>query len=283
MVTKLIAIKKRTISLLLATLILGLLVPSSPVNADDPALDTVTDFVINGVTPPVPGATPTTRISETDNEQYTGAVAWESYEGALIGNFETNTVYAAIITLTLVDGYTIEGLSEYFFEVPSSTRVTFNPETMVIKAYFAPTVGGVHQYLDTSFGENGSINVRDIFGENPLNDTGTAVGPIKVDKIAVDSEDRIVVLASFYDDSDVDNHMLFRLTADGLYDENFGNREQSLRKDISDSPKPYVLVTTTCPFYSERVDLEIDSQDNILVLISGSAVDGGCSGGTTTL
>lgn len=461
MATTLIAFKNRTISSLLATLILGLLVPFSPTNADAPVLTIVTDSVIDGVTPPVPGATPVTRISETNNEQYTGTVTWESYEGPLIGSFETNTVYAAVITLTLADGYTIEGLPQYFsFEVQSSTRVTFNPESMVIKAYFAPTVGDVEQYLDTSFGENGSINVRDIFGEYPLNDTGTAVGPVKVDRVAVDSEGRIVVLGSFYGTVDqdsgvsgaggidigtghknsvsiadqtgddfrssaavtaldyvsfvngseyadwylpsqhelrelysqryavgiqdgflpkyywsssqlstneahyksfsdgaelgalkfnsfhvrpiragdaastlelgdpgpgggtifyvseqrfpcgptledlcdfleaapsdwfgymedpkipwsklVDSHILFRLTPDGIYDETFGNQEQTLRRGISDSPKPYVLVTTTCSSYAERVDLEIDSQDRILVQLSGSAIEGECSGG----
>lgn len=67
----------------------------------------------------------------------------------------------------------------------------------------------------------------------------------------------------------VDKHIIFRLNADGSYDNTFGSVETTLRKDVTDEPKRYVLVTTTGIAYVEKVDLEIDSEDRILVMLSG--------------
>jgi hypothetical protein len=82
---------------------------------------------------------------------------------------------------------------------------------------------------------------------------------------------------SWATDYSIDNHILFRLKADGSYDDSFGAQGPSLRKDENDTPKPYVLVTTTCSGYTERLDLEIDSQGKILVLLSGQAEGDTCS------
>lgn len=67
-----------------------------------------------------------------------------------------------------------------------------------------------------------------------------------------------------------DNHILFRLNQDGSFDNNFGDAGTTLRKNSSDTPKHYRLVTTTGAFYVERVKLEIDPVDGVLVMLSGS-------------
>jgi len=127
-------------------------------------------------------------------------------------------------------------------------------------------------FLDNSFGSNGSFSLKDTFGPNPLNDSDDYVGPVTVDRIAIDSQDRIVVLASFYDfDTYADNHILFRLNPNGTYDNSFAPSGPSLRKDVSDSRKHYVLVATTGPpahSPDERVDLEIAPGNKILVMLS---------------
>jgi hypothetical protein len=88
---------------------------------------------------------------------------------------------------------------------------------------------------------------------------------VNVERIATDGEDRIVVLASFYDGY-LDNHILFRLTKNGSHDQGFGF--PTLNGDS------YVLVETTSAGYVfERVDLEIDSRDRLLVMLSGSYGD----------
>ena len=449
-------IKNRVIASLLATLVITLLAPitSAVANGDTPA--TISISAIEGITPPVAGATPVQFI--TPNNEYTGEVFWSNIEGPLIGNFETLTSYVAEIIIAPRPGYTLDGLDENFFSVAGASRV-YNYGSGEVTAIFNPIVGDAANYLDREgFGINGSVNIKDIFGAAPLNDSNTAVGPIKIDRIAVDSQDRIVVLASFYtvdnqifsvagasgDDigtgykntesivmqqgnvressaavaartyrptvanaqvtdwylpsigelwalkqtaaavntlldhywssteSDtntalyidfnqggessiqksyykavrpirsgtladasvgatgpgggkifyvmqgdtfncgptlsstcnyleaapngwsgelddpfiswatgpIDNHILFRLNADGSYDNSFGVGGPSLRKTEGDTPKSHVLVTTTgsCYSFSEKVDLEIDSGDKLLVLLSGTDVEGECFG-----
>ncbi len=260
-----------------------LFAPPAPSSANGDPLP-ISLSAIPGVTPPVAGETPVRFI--TVNDQYTGEIFWSNIDGPLIGNFESLTSYVAKIIITPKSGYTFDGVDEYFsFTVAGASRVDDYGSgevtgTREVTAYFYPIVGDAANYLDENFGTNGSFNIKDIFGAEPLNDSNTAVGPIKIDRIAVDSQDRIVVLASFYDADHVDNHILFRLEEDGDYDNSFGVGGPSLRKDVDDTPKSHVLVTTTgsCYGFSERVDLEIVSGDKILVLLSGTDVQGQCFG-----
>ena len=269
------ALKNRTIKSLLVALVFTLLSPISAAVANGEVPISIS--VIEGVTPPVAGATPVQFI--TPNDEYTGEVFWSNIEGPLVGNFETLTSYVAEIIITPKTGYTLDGLNENFFTVEGASSVSNYVSGEVI-AIFNPIVGDAADYLDETFGTNGSFKIKDFFGEAPLNDSNTAVGPIKVDRISVDSLNRIVVLASFYDADDVDNHILFRLNADGSYDTSFGVGGPSLRKIEGDTPKPYVLITTTgrCYGSSEKVDLEIVSLDKILVLLSGTDVESECFG-----
>jgi hypothetical protein len=72
------AIKTRSITWLLATLILALLVPVTPANANG---EVTISLQIVGVTPPVPGAAP---VQEIDEDEYTGTISWESIDGQLL-------------------------------------------------------------------------------------------------------------------------------------------------------------------------------------------------------
>jgi hypothetical protein len=445
-------------------LFLALLSPISPAgaNGDTPAV--VDQLDIQGVTPPVAGATPIASIPAT--VQYTGTISWSSKDGQLVGNFQTETIYAATINLTPNTGFTFTGVGQDSFSVDGASYV-YNSDngSGEVLAIFKPALRDAVQSLDISFADHGSLRINDFFGESPLNETSTAVGAVKVDRIAVDSLNRIVVLASFYEDNNqetevldslgtaigtgflntrnitaqtgnepgssaavearryisnnsglpfkdwyvpakdelsalyaqkaaigglnevaigalnanywsssqysastawsqnfltgtvgskkkdrelavrpirsgtvdnpvvgqpgpgggkifyvsdtnfqcgptlsltcnyleaapanwfsisgndpsiswssptgIDNHILFRLNSNGSYDTNFGDTGRSLRKFVEDFEKPYVLVTTTCLSYTETLDLEIDAQNRILILLSGSANENECGG-----
>jgi hypothetical protein len=108
--------------------------------------------------------------------------------------------------------------------------------------------------IDITFDNTGSINVKDLFGRY-----------VNVEKIKTDSDNRTVALASFEDENGLDNHILFRLNADGSYDNTFGESGPL-------NGKNYVLVALTSSLYVfERVDLEIDSLGRMLVMLSGAA------------
>jgi hypothetical protein len=471
-------IQQRTLTFLLAALVLTLLVPISPAYANG---EPTPPIAIQGVTPPVAGATPVETITAT--AYYTGTVTWSDINGELSPGekFQSNVIYGAYILLSAISPYTFNDLNPYSFTVEGASTVLNdsigdgeNAAWVGISAIFIPLPVDATQYLDTSFPIDGSssnegvIKIKDIFGESPLNDSNTAVGSLKVDRIAVDPQNRIVVLASFYNQSNqvtsvpgsdgteigsgyknsmrivaqtgntdwssaavtareytsttpggvfddwylpskdelkelydssegvaglagapywsssqvsddqawsqvfgdqsafpsgprdksesfavrpiragwmdpeflditelgsdgpgggtvfyktetgfecgpdlsglcnyleaapsgwaglyqsedpsrpwardylIDNHILFRLNANGSYDHSFGAQGPSLRNPgvENDLPKSYVLVTTTCSGYTERLDLEIDSQGKILVLLSGQAEADTCS------
>jgi hypothetical protein len=136
-------------------------VPSGP--AANPFVVTVTytepyvDIVagaIEGVTPPVKEVGSVSAISGTG---YTGVVTWATDGGEpLVGNFATETVYVATITLTPAKGYTFEDTVLSNFTVAdvneSSLQQGFSnglilPEeveengTVIIKAIFPETEG----------------------------------------------------------------------------------------------------------------------------------------------
>ncbi len=267
------AIKHRTITLLLASLIFTLLGPLNIANASDPATP-ITTFKVQGVTPPVAGATPVSVIQE--NDQYSGTVTWSTNAGPLEGNFVSNTIYQATIIISPKAGYTLESMPNEFILDGAYIR-DFDSSTGELIAIFQPTPLDAVEYLDPTFGLNGTINLKDIFGNSPQNESNTATSAVKVEQIAVDSQDRIIVLASFdslridqnNDTYTVDNHILFRLNANGSYDNTFGDSENALFKEGDQDPKYYVSVVTTGISYIERLKLEIDDQDRILVMLSG--------------
>jgi hypothetical protein len=92
------------------------LVNSGTVTAKFPqTAATISTAAIAGVTVPVPGATPVTTITET--EQYTGTVAWNGSPAT----FAEGTVYTATIILTANADYTLHGVGANFFTVVGAT------------------------------------------------------------------------------------------------------------------------------------------------------------------
>jgi hypothetical protein len=85
-----------------------------------PAPEAVTITEIAGVTPPVTGETPALTITPT--AQFTGTVEWAPAPGA--GGFSADTMYTATITLTILPGFTLEGVTGVFFDVAGATTVS---------------------------------------------------------------------------------------------------------------------------------------------------------------
>ncbi|MBP8082495.1 MAG: hypothetical protein KAZ87_04755, partial [Spirochaetes bacterium] len=89
--------------------------------------------VINGVTPPAYGETPVSVI--TANAQFSGTVSWSTSPT----KYEANTVYTATIELTAKDGYTLDGVSDDFFEVSGASVVSNDSDSGIITAEFPAT------------------------------------------------------------------------------------------------------------------------------------------------
>jgi hypothetical protein len=107
-----------------------------------PATDPAPSTIINGqaiasVTVPVNGATDATAITDTE---FTGAVVWSP---ALTGgNFASDTIYTATITLTAESGYTFTGTTGNFTVAGTSTPATITGSTgatLTISATFPRT------------------------------------------------------------------------------------------------------------------------------------------------
>ncbi len=105
-----------------------------PGNPENPGGDkTISISVINGVTPPACGEIPVSVI--TASAQFKGAVSWSTSPV----KFSANTVYTATIELTAKDGYTLEGVSDNFFEVSGASVVTNDADSGIITAEFPAT------------------------------------------------------------------------------------------------------------------------------------------------
>jgi hypothetical protein len=99
-------------------------------------LITVNKDNILGVNKPVAGQTPVTEI--TENDQYTGTVSWLPKADAN-GKFAANTPYTATIKLTPKKGYTLTGVSQDFFNVPTATGASNAANSDSITAMFSAT------------------------------------------------------------------------------------------------------------------------------------------------
>jgi len=88
---------------------------------------------IQGVKVPVKDGIPVTSI--TENEQYSGIVEWN--ESPVV--FTASTVYEAIITLTVKDGFTLQGVAADFFTVDGAVSVSNAANSGVITVVFPST------------------------------------------------------------------------------------------------------------------------------------------------
>ncbi|MCL2761920.1 MAG: hypothetical protein FWD36_01765 [Treponema sp.] len=85
---------------------------------------------IRGIPVPVVGFAPVTLINETN--QYTGTVTWEPNDPV----FEAGIPYTATITLTAINGFTVEGVAANFFTVTNAESVTNAAGSGIITAVF---------------------------------------------------------------------------------------------------------------------------------------------------
>ena len=88
---------------------------------------------IDGVTVPVAGGTPVSNI--TPNVEYSGTVTWTPIDNP----FNSNTNYAAIISINPNPGYTLTGVSQDFFTVNGATSVKNDQDSGIVRAVFPVT------------------------------------------------------------------------------------------------------------------------------------------------
>jgi len=108
---------------------------SGIITAEFPSTDAtvITIAAIQGVTVPINGGTPVTKI--TENTQYSGTVTWNGKPNT----FTAATQYTATIMLTPKTGYTLHGISEDFFTVAGAVSVSNNANSGDITAVFPAT------------------------------------------------------------------------------------------------------------------------------------------------
>ena len=105
-----------------------------------PSTDSVVNLlVLDGkVTAPTRGTSPNTTAINTT--QYTGAVAWHTETGtAVSGNFAASTIYKAVVTLSVKNGYTLNGVAENSFTYTGATTVTNAANSSIVTITFPKT------------------------------------------------------------------------------------------------------------------------------------------------
>lgn len=97
----------------------------------------VSTKTIAGVTLPVTGATPVTKV--TAIAQYTGTVTWKTIAGVVPTTFAAGKVYVATITLTALAPYTLTGILADAFSTTTASTCTNPADSGVVTAVFAAT------------------------------------------------------------------------------------------------------------------------------------------------
>jgi hypothetical protein len=98
---------------------------------------TVTDLDLDDlVTAPVTGATPDT--TDIDDTQYTGTIAWLEGSTPVTDDFEGETVYKAVVTLSAKAGYKFKGVLANSFTYTGAT-VTNSADSGIVTITFPAT------------------------------------------------------------------------------------------------------------------------------------------------
>ena len=92
------------------------------------------------ITPPVAGEVPMQELPETDQYRFPRGIFWdpELHEGT----FAPDTVYTATVYLEAKPTYTMDGLSEDFFQVPGATEVSYSYDNRGVVTAVFPKTGG---------------------------------------------------------------------------------------------------------------------------------------------
>jgi len=133
--------------------------PSTPGTTTNPVTIEISE--IGGVLLPVTGETPVAHI--TENEEYSGTVAWEPNHSL----FEAATHYRAIITLTVKEGYTLQGIPENFFTVEDAISVSNSADSGVITVVFPSTAGTSTGPVTIDMAAIHGVAVP-VYGRNPV-------------------------------------------------------------------------------------------------------------------
>jgi hypothetical protein len=152
-------------------LMAGLMVTACPMDGGDdgetpssgPAA--VTAFSLGGkVTAPVRGETPDT--TAIDEAQYTGAIAWQTADGAAhTGAFAAATVYKAVVTLTAKDGWTFTGVGANSFTYTGATAANATDSGTVTITFPATAAAGEDTVVN-AFSLDGMVTAP-VKGETP--------------------------------------------------------------------------------------------------------------------
>ena len=144
--------------------------------SDDPGTPggdkSISISVINGVTPPACGEIPVSII--TANEQFTGTVSWSNSPSA----FAADTVYTATIELTAKSGYTLEGVSDNFFEVSGASVVVNDEYSGTITAEFPATGSAPPTVVNIKAISGVKAPVRDAVPLTAITETAQYTGTI---------------------------------------------------------------------------------------------------------
>ena len=133
---------------------------------------TISISVINGVTPPACGETPVSVI--TANAQFTGTVTWNDSPST----FAANKVYTATIELTAKSGYTLEGVSDNFFNVSGASVVVNDADTGTITAEFPATGSAPPTVINIKAISGVTAPVRDAVPATTITETAQYTGTI---------------------------------------------------------------------------------------------------------
>jgi len=231
--------------------------------------DIVNTAAINGVTIPVTGATPVTRISE--NSQYSGIVTWNGSPST----FAADTQYTATITLTAKTGYTLQGLGVNFFTVAGATSVSNNANSGVITVVFPKTtIANINPdiiELTANTWTNGNIAISS--GEQWFKFTATAA----TQYIHFNPDSLIYVYVQLYDNN---NSAVGNTTI--LYSSvPYTTRSLTISKEYYIKVTPYTgngsymigFNTSITKPIKQVIDLTIKTQPTKLVYTHGNALD----------
>ncbi|MFP3090416.1 autotransporter adhesin family protein [Treponema sp. TIM-1] len=135
----------------------GVVTIKFPATSNAPSPIVVYDTTLTDRVPrPVSRATPVMSFSTT---QYRGTVVWRNTgsNAVLIGQFQTNISYTAVISLTALPGYTFTGIGQNVFtHAHASGIVTNAPNSSTVTINFPPAGPFTHSAM--SFGPVGAEN-----------------------------------------------------------------------------------------------------------------------------
>jgi hypothetical protein len=98
-------------------------------------------------------------ISAIDEAQYSGTVAWQTQDGtAHNGAFAASTVYRAVVTLTVKNGYTFDGVAENSFAYSGAASVTNLANSGIVTITFPATAAPGEDTVVNVFSLDGKVS-----------------------------------------------------------------------------------------------------------------------------